>query len=400
MAPVYPQQGSEAVPLRPTPRHGVPLDDEDIGVSCPLCGSRLYVRRRQIGDTVACPDCHSPVLVTEPTKRKQTQPTEYDEADLFKLEAPIDRPAVYVPETGVGSPLPSATPGTRSRVGAGSPVGGGTAMQQAARTLLEKARAAQEAEQADERERSAERFAAGLFGFFADPPALVRLVILAVWFAVGVTLFRWTTGLKISESLPAIFSEAGSLVLAVATIFIGITFLIGVAACGQALVRDSSEGLRKIEHWPGLNFRDWWRGTCYIMIAGFLAALPGAGVGFVLGWVGLTGTLLYTAAASFVGLFPPLLLSMLEANSMWTFFHREVWASIHERPDPWTLTYLMTAVIAGGGVFAFSFGLAGGFSVGLVAALLLVALMMLYFRTVGRLIAFLAGREEKSNAKT
>ena len=138
-APVYPQPGSDAEPLRPAPRAGIPLDNEEFGIDCRLCRTRLYVRRSQIGDTVKCPDCHSPVVVTAPPMRKRSEPTEYDEEELSKLSAPVELPStLYLPP---GTSTEGSVPGVPSASGrpmaAGSAAGGGTAMQVAARTLLE-----------------------------------------------------------------------------------------------------------------------------------------------------------------------------------------------------------------------------------------------------------------------
>jgi hypothetical protein len=137
----------------------------------------------------------------------------------------------------------------------------------------------------------------------------------------------------------------------------------------------------------------------YIINAWFLAALPGAIVGILLGMAGIKGAVLFTAAATFAGLFPPILLSMLESDSALTPVNNEVWVSIRERPDPWRLTYLITTVVTLGGVFALVVSLISGFLVGLLGAVATVACMMLYFRTVGWLIRFLAGRDEKPAAK-
>ena len=240
-------------------------------------------------------------------------------------------------------------------------------MQNAARALLEKARVQQETEEAEERERSAERFTEGMLAFFADPQALVRLGILAVWFEVAMILFRWALGIKVSEAAPAVLAETTSLVAMVALAVVGLSFLYAVAACGLALVQDSSNGLRRIENWPRANFLTWGRDVFYIINAWFLAALPGAIVGILLGMAGIKGAILFTAAATFAGLFPPILLSMLESNSALAPVNNEVWVSIRERPDPWRLTYVITTIVTIGGLTALVVSLISGFLVGLLA---------------------------------
>ena len=223
-------------------------------------------------------------------------------------------------------------------------------MQNAARTLLEKARVQQKAEEAEERESSAERFTQGLLAFLADPQALVRLGILAVWFEVAMTLRHWAAGITVSEGGSAIFSHATSLVATVALALVGLTFLYAGAACALALVQDSSQGLLKIENWPGVNFLKWGRGVFYIINAAFLAALPGAAVGIVLALAGIPVAAPAAIAASFAALFPPILLSMLESSSALVPVSNEVWGGILERPHPWSLTYLATGVLTMGGL--------------------------------------------------
>ena len=59
-----------SIPAKPpTPSKPSPADDEEFGVVCPLCGTFQYVRRSQIGKSVRCVDCHTPVPVRPPQPR-------------------------------------------------------------------------------------------------------------------------------------------------------------------------------------------------------------------------------------------------------------------------------------------------------------------------------------------
>jgi hypothetical protein len=220
----------------PKPRESY---DDVYGITCQVCQARLHVRPPQIGTTIQCPDCYSPVVVTPPPKRKA--PTQLTKA------------------------APSAE----------SPVGGPTAMQTAAQKMLDKARSELEQAEAEERERSSDRFVKGYFDFLADPHAIVRMAILAIWFALAMMLVHGVLGMKITEEPPAILSEAASLMVAVLAGLLLLTFVIAAAAFAWALVKDTSEGLRKIEHWPGVNFLAWDRDLRYVVSAGLGAALPG-----------------------------------------------------------------------------------------------------------------------------
>lgn len=348
---------ADAETLRPLPS-GSSLDDDEFGITCQVCRTRLHVHPTQIGTTIRCPDCYSPVTVEAPPKRVQPW---------------------------------QATKGTWDD--ANSLLDGPSAMEVDTERRLEKAKAEQEQEEAEERESSPERFTTGLLAFFADRHAILRLVVLAMWFELAVTIFHCATG---------ILGEAASLAATVVMGLLLLTFLYAASACGLALVKDTSAGLRKIEHWPGIDFRAWGRDPFYIVNAGIMAAIPGGVLGAVLAFAGITGSVvLFTAAATFWAMFPPMLLSMFERKSALAPFYGEVWNSIGSRPDPWKLAYLITALVIIAGLFTFFFclvsgmllGLILGFPIGLVFAAALVVLIMIYFRTVGRLFCILAGRD-------
>jgi hypothetical protein len=330
------------------------------------------------------------VLVKTPPKRKKSRPVEYRDDELFRLSELEERPPTFEtpPETDAGNAPPEA----------GSRHVGGTAMQVAAHKMLEKARAEQEREEAEERESSAERFTEGLLVFLAEPNALVRLGILAVVFQMAMTLLRWASTMTISEDAPPFLSEVGSVVITLAMAIALIVFLSGMAACARALVVDTSNGLLKIENWPGINLRNWGGEVFYIVNASIVAALPGAAVGFVLAFAGISGWVLFTAAASFVVLFPPTLLSMFESESALAPVSKDVWRSIRGRPNPWNLTYLITGVATAGGLIAFYISLVNPFFVGLVGAVPVVACLMIIFRAMGRLMCILSGREDQTPA--
>jgi hypothetical protein len=173
---------------------------------------------------------------------------------------------------------------------------------------------------------------------------------------------------------------------------VGLTFLYAAAACGLALVQDSSNGLLKVENWPGVNFLKWGR-VYYIINAAIAAALPGVAVGILLSMAGIGGMYVLTGGVSLVGLFPPIAVSMFESNSALAPLSNEVWGGIPQRPQPWSLTYLITGMFAVGGLIGFYISFTGSFFAGLIGAAAMVACMMVYFRAVGWLMRFLAGRD-------
>jgi DNA-directed RNA polymerase subunit RPC12/RpoP len=359
---------------------GVLLDDEEYGISCGLCGTRLAVRPSQVGQTVTCPDCYSPVLVKPRPKQDKPKPVEYEEAELFKLSDPVERPSpMYLP--------PGVEGGVAQALGApGLPAGSATTgnlMKDTARELLAKARAEQEAEEAEQREVSPDRFTGGLFAFLVDPQALGWLAILAVWLEVVMSLFHYASSRTMPEGAAQLLAQFGSLAATVGTALLGLGFLFAAAACAVAIIQDTAHGRSRIENWPGVNFLAWGGSLFYVLSAGFLSFLPGAVVGFILGYTGITGTVLLVGAATFVLLFPPIFLSMLESGSAFAPASSEVWASVRERPAPWRLAFLLTAVATVGGLIAFAISFFGGCLAGLLGAFPAVACGMTYFRAVG-----------------
>jgi DNA-directed RNA polymerase subunit RPC12/RpoP len=349
---------AEAAPRATAKRTAVSYEDV-YGISCQVCQTRLHVRPHQAGTSIKCPDCFSQVLVPPAPKRRQ----------LPQAARPLAQD-----DPSVGSP---------------------TGVQTETQKLLEKARAELERAEAQEREESPDRFTEGLFDFLIDVRSAVWLAVLAYWFSVAMWLTRWAMSLQIPEAGLAVLSQTLSLIVGLFAVGLLLSFLVATAAWGWALVRDTSEGLRKIARWPGVNVLAWDRDLRYVLGAGIVAAFPGALVGVLLGWIAIKGLMLYTAAATFAGLFPLVLLSMRQSGSVTVPFSEGAWGSIADHPAPWNLTYLMTIVLVILGLFGTVTAIQHGGLLGLAGALLMAFCMALYFRTVGRLLGHLddLGRE-------
>ncbi len=258
--------------------------------------------------------------------------------------------------------------------------------------MLEKARADLERAEAEEREESPDRFTEGLFDFLIDGRSAAWLALLACWFSIAMSLTRWAMSFQILETQAAALSQMTSLIVGLLAVGLLLGFLVATAAWGWALVRDTSAGLRKIAGWPGVNVLAWDRDLRFVLAAILLAALPGALVGIVLGWIAIKGLLLYTATATFAPLFPLVLLSMRQSGSVQVPFSESAWGSISEHPAPWNLTYLMTIVLIILGLFGIVTAWEHGGLLGPAGALLMTFCMALYFRTVGRLFGHLDNR--------
>ena len=97
-------------PDRPLRIDGISPDRElrdTLGVRCGVCDTLIYVAKSQVGETVKCPECFSPIVAnvaaprtsaTNPWAQKLREASQ--EADEYKLSEPVERPAEakHIPE--------------------------------------------------------------------------------------------------------------------------------------------------------------------------------------------------------------------------------------------------------------------------------------------------------------
>ena len=337
--------------------------NEEFGILCRLCGTRIYVRVRDIGQEAKCPDCHSKTLINKPktTRRKRpaTPHTESDHIDLVKLQA----------ETEVARPENQE-------------------MRKMAQQTLQKAR-----------ERKATYFKEEHPGIELETPpiALLKFLLqpqtLGYWgiLSLGVTLvascFYFALnppGQDLGEAVARIIwvsfwiltSISGCLV----TGFLSVTLL--------TIAGETSSGALNIEHWPPLTgFLDWALDTLYVINSAVIAALPGAIIAAPLillevpMWISL-----FPVALSVSALLSILFASMLENRSCFNPVALTIWRSLKANISCWTAFYLAGPIIlisayAIGCLYAFGDILANGFiSVGTVG------LLFVYFRLLGWVI--------------
>jgi len=100
--------------------------DDILTITCQLCRSSLLVDQSKLGTQVVCPDCHSSIVVTRPTrrtKRKTGRPQPKKNKRVFDpnaeltLEEPVDRPTLDrsadlddATEDLLSAPLPQVEP--------------------------------------------------------------------------------------------------------------------------------------------------------------------------------------------------------------------------------------------------------------------------------------------------
>jgi len=82
--------------LQPVVRAKAPKakpEHTEFGLTCKLCGTRVYARPEQVGKQIKCPDCHSAVDVTAPPRPKvQPKAPSLDDVEEVALDDPGERP--------------------------------------------------------------------------------------------------------------------------------------------------------------------------------------------------------------------------------------------------------------------------------------------------------------------
>ncbi len=357
---------------------------QEFGFECWLCRSRLYARPEQIGQEVTCPDCHSKNTVKAPKAQAKPPAAADDDDDALQLSEPVERlPAAYVAPADSGHVAGGGPPATDSPpVAAPRPSGGRDVMGDQARKVMAKAEA-----EVEEVERTKPRlpdrpFVTGLVSFLHDSNAVLRWLMLTLMLHADVALFRWIIELSAGSGVAQVFAVLMILVAAL----LGLAFVATASACFLAILQDTANGYDKPEHWPGTQITDWMMDVFYVVNGLLAAALPGLFLGGALMCLG--GKVLsavYGGAISAIALFPIFLISMATEGSCFAVASPAVWGTLRTARQRWGKFYLLSAGLGLVLVVLARWMAGGGFFLTGLGAAAAVAVMMIYFRLLGRL---------------
>lgn len=388
----------------------LPVEVEEFGFLCSVCGTRIVATTGEVGRLKPCPDCHTDCLVPVPSRTsRRTLPAAQadDNDDEYRMAPPVERTGDYGLDTArleaIGRAAREAVAGqgqqpasTSQPVSAFPPVPGGSidrpgqsrperlgGPRSYADDVLERAKA--EARDT-ERERTDQQLQdvplwRWATDFLLDVPTLSRLVPLALGLALCLTLIGWAAAWW-TEGIGALFS----LLFGILAFFVGACVAIAGAVFGQTIVGDTAAGNRRVSNWPDTTFLDWWLDALYVVNSMFLSSLPGLLLGQFLRLLGGPLWLLVLCAlASLWVLLPPVLLSMLETNSPVMPVSLPIWTSLGKAPQRWLRFYGLTGGLTLLMFLALLLLWPQWMLTNLLAAVLMVALAMIYFRILGHL---------------
>jgi len=317
-------------------------------IHCSLCDTLMHTTADQAEQKIVCPDCRTATVVEIP-----------------KEEARLDSAAFRVgsdEEYGVDMPPPKPTkPAQRDETtgdrAAEEPAG--VAGYQP-RIDYRTGRPRDEQQPPDEVEPVPKPpqhpLVLGVFDFPYRPEVRWRALALSAAALPMLLLFWKAYRCQIDYEEMGVYTFGnlmGGLLFTGAGILALLAWEVAVAPYFLTIVRGVSEGIDKIESWPKKAYLEWINDSAIVLVAVVIGAAPGAVLGTVLGLVGLPNWCSWLLTAlSLWALFPFLLLSILEENSLFGLVSQKVSNRAAASWRWWGLFYaeVLGLPIAGGAV--------------------------------------------------
>jgi hypothetical protein len=223
----------------------------------------------------------------------------------------------------------------------------------------------------------------GVVSFLSHISAIARWLLLTL--AVSVAAVLVISAIALSSGGP--IAQFGTVACLGCLGIVILPTLAYFAACCVAIVVDSANGADEITSWPELDFLVWLPRSFFVVDAVVYSGAPGLAWFWLLSlfgapdWLRLSGE-----AISLFVLFPIVLLSMLDNNSLVNPFSRPVWESLSISRRHWMVFFGEAALLVGAAALGGWFFAWCGQSTLLLAAAWLVVLVMVYCRLLGRLV--------------
>lgn len=319
-----------------------PSADDSFRVACPTCESISYAKPNQVGKRIRCHDCHAPIVVPPPPKVKPKYQVDIQAAATFNFKDAGDE----------NLPNRPADP-----------------MRKSADDLLRAAEASEmEKEQEEWELPDFQQWFSGLAKVFLDP-----VVGLHVFFLSLMAFLPTAVALQYQSSIIVMGLFAG-----------GAIFGALVIANGFAILQSVANGEDKVSEWPLFDPMAW--------LGQLIIAVSAVGVAAGPIWA-ITNYLfsggLITVATSMISLYllyPIVLLSMLDEESILVPFSTDVTKSVMRAPDQWGAAYLASGILFFAMFLMFMVAsVSGPISGAGLAIVVTVAGAFAYFGILGRL---------------
>lgn len=308
--------------------------DAEYRITCRTCGTPQYVPLRKQGKSIRCPDCHSEFVIPPPP------PNWNPKAKTSKAAGKqVDHEVTLAADTGPAPEMPEPT-------------------RKSAHEYLSNAEQATLDEQMDKMyvtsDFDSQEFMQKNFAIFRDVSVWFYTFALGMLTGIAMAVFL-TLHSSFGEKVPAIAIDIGGLIVGIVVVSVHFFF-------GYALVDAGAHHRTSARYWPLGSLGQVLGDGKPVLVASFLSAAPGLALGTLILLAGLS-TVIATIPVflSFCGLFPIVLLSMLNNQSISTPFSQKVIASINLAKEEWGAAYFKIGIVAFIAFLTLSVGLTNPF---------------------------------------
>ena len=346
---------------QPLPSQLIAAQPKYIAIKCDRCGTLLQATEKQIGQQIACPDCNKKHIVPRPAQ-------------------PVAKRSVLAPDKETPRLDPDAHPGERPFMSPPMP-----------KMMHEEEQAEEYAAALEKSKRTGKPMEIDSRGRPIMPRWPLITGVLPFLFSVGIPV-AWlglSSGFVAAGALiwngmqlamqGEMAAVAGMCLLAFGVIIAMISTAAG-SAVGMQIIMESSEGNRKIHHWPSLP--DWFGYLLYSVMAVMTSAIPGFAISHIPPLNTMPGLDFLLSMVSIIFCMPIVLMSQLDINSPWGVASGRILASVARCPFSWAFFYLeciLLTAICGGATYLVAKdrpGMIVWFLPVYVAALILIARLM------------------------
>lgn len=242
----------------------------------------------------------------------------------------------------------------------------------------------------------------GGFAFPWSPGAVMQWLLIAIWAAVAGWLTRSAIDLGINQGLGdvSMYHTIVALLAALGALLAGLGCA-GVAAIhGLTILLETTAGNDRMENWPNVGlFLDWIGELWFIINSAAICVMLGLGLNWLL--PGLMATREVTVAITVFLVFPILLLCTLETDSPFLPISSVVLASLWRHGIAWLAFYVQAgSLLAAAAAMVYYLGPQLDPRLGIpLAALLFSAVVMIYFRLLGRLAFYCSVEPEEEDVE-